>query len=700
MPEGTALPTVAIPGFALDSLGDYLASLGLAHVLARSWPSVRVGWNEDRFCVVGGPATLDDLLNTLQDVGAQNAWTPYDRRWVDAQKVSTKQKSIEPLALWLAQADEDGVASSIAHVVPATALSFNPLLGSGGNAGKRSFSDGWKRATATLKKPGDDARSHLRAALLGEPSNLLLEKLNAASWFSGANKLYNSGQRAFREGVASPWAMALACEGLLFFAGGASRRLGARARLRGAFPFVVSAAAPIAAGENGRDVAEVWVPIWHRPMTVPEITTLFSRGRAEQNGRGASTPAAFAVAIYRRGVDAGIKEFRRFTLGRTTSANTFEPRFAGVVRLHDPAVAGQLGRPVANAQSTGFNLIAHSLARILDLLDQLPVDQSGTKPKFFRLRGPLETALLAVAESPFNTERAIAMLDAAVSVLDRIDRNKAHRKRNITWTPLPLEWLRVIFKEMAPNSEARLAMSIVSSFPVSRPFALYRFGAEMVGQQRAFRHAERVPARWVWGSGQLDPVLHHVLYRSNLDWESEAGMSRNEPVPATALDLDRWLAGRTDDALLSRWLSRIALFDWSQNPSSLMQPNSSKEITGPSAALCLFGLLRPLFDLRKVSVRGDSDLLPEDSGARTPGVARTLICSMRGRNIEAALRIARSRYAVADIELSKTDVRWNVGDPARLLSSMLFSIPNYEISGLLQRWLIPSRHTNERSQYA
>ena len=59
------------------------------------------------------------------------------------------------------------------------------------------------------------------ALLLGHQMVWMLEKLNAACWFSDTNKLYNSGQRSFREGVASPWAMVLACEGLAFFAGGA-----------------------------------------------------------------------------------------------------------------------------------------------------------------------------------------------------------------------------------------------------------------------------------------------------------------------------------------------------------------------------------------------------------------------------------------------------------------------------------------------
>ena len=227
------------------------------------------------------------------------------------------------------------------------------MLGSGGNAGRREFSKGWKEATTALapsnRKRGGipDAMgqlTELKALLAGEPISWLME-LNAASWFSDSIERVNSGQRPFAKGVTSPWAMVLACEGLVFFAGGASRRLGARARAVGAFPFVVQAAAPAASGEAGRDLGEVWAPIWGRPMTVPEVTALFSRGRAEIGGRGALTPSAFAVAIMRRGVDAGITEFRRFALGRTTSANTFEPRFEGIVVVPN--------RPVASAPGFG-----------------------------------------------------------------------------------------------------------------------------------------------------------------------------------------------------------------------------------------------------------------------------------------------------------------------------------------------------------
>jgi CRISPR-associated protein Csx17 len=271
----------------------------------------------------------------------------------------------------------------------------------------------------------------LNSFLDGEGSAWLVEKLNAASWFSDANKIYNSGQNAFSEGAISPWAMAFACEGLAFFAGGASRRLGARARSVGAFPFVVAAAAAEVAGEAGRDRAEIWAPLWTRPMTVAEVAALFARGRAEIGGRGAVTPAAFAVAITRRGVDAGVREFRRFVLGKTTSANTFEPRYLGPT----PVPVGSV-----SARSEAFE-------SLLGLIESLPRDRKeGHRWRFVGLRGPLESALVHLASAPNNHEAIVAVLDAAVRALDRVDVNRSFREKGVAWRPLSIEWLPALLE--------------------------------------------------------------------------------------------------------------------------------------------------------------------------------------------------------------------------------------------------------------
>lgn len=720
--SGIRLSVVFLPGLRPDSPGNYLASLGLLRLLAGCWPGVRIAWRDEVLHVVGGPASLEKLLERLCEFAENGCWTPYERRWAAAQKQSTKSKSGRPLAVWQADADEGIIELFAAHTVPHARVSFNPLLGTGGNAGKRAFSDGWKQAVDALappapSKPGKNEselkkaarekkdrdraeperarkRDELQAFLLGKPITWTLEKLNAASWFSDANKLYNSGQAAYREGQISPWAMALACEGLSFWAGAASRRLGARARAQGAFPFVARAAAPSGAGEAGRDLAELWAPLWERPMTVPEVRALFARGRAEIRGRGANTPAAFAAAIVRRGVDAGVSHFVRFSLGRTTSAKTFEPRLEGVfaVRPEREAPDG------AGASATAFE-------RLLSLIERLPADRKvGKRWRFVGLRGPVEAAMLRVAQAPADPVAVRALLDATVTALDRVDRNRSFREKRVAWEPLPIGYLPALFGAEAPSVEARLALALVSAFPVARPFALYRFGVE--ARYGRFEHTERPPARWVWRPGSLPQVLAEVLMRKTLDEESDRTNGREDerarlPVTAAAADVGRWLDGAVDEALLALWIGRLALFDWRSIARAMRELFSRNgSVLDANGALVLAGLLQPLFDRRPLRARalpGTDDLLSAQSGARTPGAARAIASLIRTNQIDAAVRLAASRYAMAGVPLIRTATPWSVAEPDRLLASTLFAMTDHGRSTLIDRWLRPRRLQGEHA---
>jgi CRISPR-associated protein Csx17 len=718
-PKHSALSAIPIPGLRPTSLGAYLAALGLLKVLSRwrrsreeppAWPDMRAAWREGVFFLVGGPPDRDALADALMSIADQGSWTPYVRGWHDAQmkspKTSTGAKSGAKLALWQAEAEEDELELFAAHAAPAARVFLNPLLGKGGNAGRRAFAEGWKKATQALKPPVtskknrpknniDERREALCAFLDGEASAWQTEKLNAASWFSDANKLYNSGQSPFSEGVISPWAMALACEGLTFFAGGASRRLGARTRPVGAFPFVVEAAAPETAGEARRDSGEVWTPLWARPMTVPEVAALFARGRAEIGGRGAVTPAAFAAAITRRGVDAGVGGFSHFALGKTTSENTFEPRYLGYVPVPS-------GSPDARADT---------IERLLGLFESLPRDEQGRRGRFIGLRGPIERALVDTASAPDNPEPATALLDAAIRALDRVDVNRSFRERGVTWRPLPLDWLPALFGGDVPEREARLALSLVSAFPPERPFALYRFGVEWRNKthdgrprkQSPYIHPKTAPGRWVWRIGSLAQNLGAVLQRRLLDWENDDGRTSpptRTPIAVRLADVEAWLDGNIDEALLARWVSRFALFDWSFDNRApvrkLLHFRNVRPPVGP--ALALYGLLHPLVDLRPVFADGRDDgrnLLDLETGARTPAAARRITALMRSGDVERAVDVGRSRYAMARSPLMRSDVPFAVANPERLLAALLFPVSNPDRADLIRRWQRPQRQLYE-----
>ncbi len=687
------LPAIPIPGLSPDSLGNYLASIGLLRVLSRKWSTTRIAWRDAVLQVVGGPPTLDALLDWLMRVASNRAWTAYDKAWSSDQKNGTKAKSGAPLALWQAAAPEGLLALFAAHAVPHARVSFNPLLGSGGNAGKRDFAKGWKAAVDALagapKKGADPRRDSLSALLVGLPVDWFLDKLAAGSWFADATKLYNSGQTPARKSQASPWAMALACEGLPLLAGGASRRLGARTSSVGAFPFVTQPVAASAEKEADRLRGEIWAPLWGRPMTLPEVSALFQRGRAELAGRGALTPAAFATAIHKRGVDAGIDEFRRFTLGRTTSANTFEPRLEGRFSL------------AGSAENTSVSLV---LERATMLIEQRGFPRDGKR--FAGLRGPIESALLDLAAAPDRSEAGLALLDTVVSALDRIDRNRGFREKRVQWEPLPVAWLHSLFLGEAPCVEARLALALVSGFPTALPFAAFRFGVSWTPDGKVdpgkppccFEHAKVAPARWVWRPGEVSRSLGAVLIRRLLD-EPKLDVPGKPcrvraPLPASADHLRRWLAGDLDEPLLTAWLSRLALFDWTRVPGEIhalaaLAP-ASRSADGD---LALLGLTQPLVDRRRLVVRDLSpdDLLDEERGARTPEAARSLVTIMRSGNLDSAVRLAASRYAMAGARLATFDTNWRTHDPDRLVAALLFPLSGRERETLFERWLRPRR---------
>jgi CRISPR-associated protein Csx17 len=252
--------------------------------------------------------------------------------------------------------------------------------------------------------------------------------------------------------------------------------------------------------------------------------------------------------------------------------------------------------------------------------------------------------------------------------------------------------------------EARLALALVSAFPAARPFALYRFGVE-AGYGR-FEHTERPPARWVWRSGSLPQALTAVLMRKTLDEDSDRKNRREDeqarvPVAAAAADVGRWLDGAVDEALLARWIARLALFDWRSIPRAMRElvcRNGS--VLDPNGALVLAGLLQPLFDRRPLRARAlpaVDDLLSAESGARTPGAARAIASLIRTNQIDAAVGLAASRYAMAGVPLIRTATPWSVAEPDRLLASVLFAIADHERSTLIDRWLRPRRLQGEHA---
>ena len=101
------LPVVSLNGLNADSLGTYLASLGLFSLAARRWPQVRACWQHTGFCLVGGPVALDEIVEFLNEIGEKNAWTRYDKPWDQGKRDDVKEKTSMRTARWRALVAEE-----------------------------------------------------------------------------------------------------------------------------------------------------------------------------------------------------------------------------------------------------------------------------------------------------------------------------------------------------------------------------------------------------------------------------------------------------------------------------------------------------------------------------------------------------------------------------------------------------------------
>jgi CRISPR-associated protein Csx17 len=548
----------------------------------------------------------------------------------------------------------------------------------------------WKR---------DNLNADLAAFLRGEPG-ICLADYNAGCWFGAANKAFNSGTaKPFREGQVSPWAMALACEAFGLFQGSPSRRLGSARRTTGAFPFVTTGAAPTAAGEAGKNLGELWLPIWEQPMSLPEVIALFQRGRAEVNGRGATTPPAFAAAILQRGIDTGIREFRRFLLLRTTSENTFESRLASVI-----SVSGKAELATSDA-----------LTRMLEFRERLAPDKKkGKRWIYTGLRGPVDEALVAFAEAPTRPENARNAVDAMVGALRKADRNRRHRAQtpSIQFQQLPGAWARSLLAEDGSDAcgEARIGLALATlfagrNFGKAKKMSVAQLLPYWLGvQQRGIYCSipEAVPFRRVWGAGGLSANLVAILQRRLIEQEPSAEPPFGAWYSISLGDIETWLSGATHNAEIERWMMRFSLFDWEKESvaavSARLSHTGSPDVL--SGNLVLFALFKPLFQKWLLTA-----LFPEGSKrevAKTgplPGIAAQLA---RG-NLTAAVQLARTAYRAAGIEPAKLpSPEFTCEDPQRLLAALL--IPTQRrgvtddftrtIPALCTRWLSPRKQIN------
>jgi CRISPR-associated protein Csx17 len=189
-------------------------------------------------------------------------------------------------------------------------------------------------------------------------------------------------------------------------------------------------------------------------------------------------------------------------------------------------------------------------------------------------------------------------------------------------------------------------------------------------------------------------LSRRLLEEAKLDATHTGRPPGRAPLPATTSQVQRWFAGDLDESLFSAWLSRLALFDWRKVPREVraLAPGDDSACQA-DGELALLGILQPLIDQRALVIRdlSPNDLLSAETGARTTETARSLVTLVRAGNLDAALRLASSRYAMAGARLAAFDVSFATHDPDRLGAALLLTVSDRARRVLFERWLRPRR---------
>ncbi len=546
---------------------------------------------------------------------------------------------------------------------------YPPILGTGGNDGRLDFSQNFMQRLILLgiekEIPPESSDRWLRNALLGKPTN----ELNSAAvgqFAPGRAGGPNMTQGMEGSSIDNPWDFILMIEGALVLTGSANRRLGMTVSNRSVFPFMVRSVSVGYASECEYEVAEsrgeLWLPLWEKDISIPELRLLFSEGRADIGRNPARNSVDFARAIASLGVDRGISSFVRVGFLKRSGKAFF---------------ATPLGRFQVQAVPN-VNLL-HEVDAWLDQLHRAQSDKMPTT---------VGNAVHAIESAIFNLCRygdkhlsevlqALGIMERELARAERFREEKGLRPLR----DLSSEWIRAT----ADNSaEHELAVALSSIYDKENNIGPLRSNMEPTDWKSFHRSWAEKDRSVVWNSADLTSNLIAVLRRRIMDGakKGDAKLSLHAERYASLDAIASFLADGINDRRIESLLWGMILVDHRCKPAIKYDDVNRQKIILPRAyaLLKLLFVPEPLkFPAGEVRIRIESEIIP---------------FLLRG-DIGSACRIAMRRLRSCGINPlphrasggNTCDNAWEDTkglDPRRLAASLLFPIDKSSIEQLLK----------------
>lgn len=498
--------------------------------------------------------------------------------------------------------------------------SFAPVLGTGGNEGRLDYTNNFMARVASLlisPDPKTPVRELLANALFGHRTSAL-QSAAAGQFDPGRAGGANQGPGVEQDAMTNPWDLVLTIEGAVAWASGIYRRQGATYGSILCSPFTVRARAVGYGSASTKDDAraEIWTPLWERPVRYAELKTLLREGRANVQGRPATNAIEFAEAARSLGVDRGIDRFVRYSL---------------LKRRGDSYVALPVGTFPA-----GYRSESDRVREFQQLLETL--DKRGALKGVEDLRRNVDNSIYDVLLRG-GKERMCELMAALGRMFRRI--------ATTTDSGLPFRglvacsWLYECGFNDVP--EVRIAAALASIWS--------RDAGSMAD------NLSRGEKRFAWTGGDLPQRLRSVL-ACRLQLANAVEGNANPTRGDCAIhpgDATLFIEGSVDDVLIEDLLFAFAIFDW-------------KDWSAPSyrsaEILPVYAVLKHLF------LPGEIKILSEPKRLRADPRILTLLGAQK---IDDATEIAVNRLRVAGF--SPVDVSYCGGvDPSRLAAALLIPV--------------------------
>jgi CRISPR-associated protein Csx17 len=575
-------------------------------------------------------------------------------------------------------------------------FSFNALLGSGGGSdGNTHFSDNFMQNLWDCLPDFDGQRVRLAAlpdldsVLFGTASRSLRQKRTASLFDSGAVGGPNASIGFERDSLLNPWSFVFALEGCICLAGAVVKRQQATRR-SSAFPFAVRMTATgFGSGvdkEQGQN--EIWMPLWHRALSFPELEYLFETGRSEVGRRPARTGLDFARAVAGVGVDAGIDAFARYAIvrGRVGGDNYNTAVMAGVFAVRHHPLVGLL---------EGLDEWLDSFRLACRTKDQGA--KADPPPRFPSAMRRIEAAIFEFCK--YGGAHRLSAILAALGHAERelaVGGKRPEDRR--TWRPLGGLAPGWLVSADDDSAEFRLARGVAFLNHGTKGTGHVRRNLEPVdynSKLRSWTWSDR-GGHVVWSHARLSRNLGAVLIRRLLDSERNG-----EPIPPFGSsfpvrfdDIARYLRNDVNEEKLEDLIWGLSLVECdgqrgAADPGDTPLPSvyALLKLTLLPGRLewCRSGASEPVLRIntpRLGDVPGGVAVRPEPA----------ILARLRAADVQGACDIAARRLRAAGVtpmasllaDGTRRAIDWSAGEiqPDRLLAALLFPLPDNSVNQL------------------